>query len=52
MIDEIRRSTNSNYALGNASFREEIEQALGQRAIPVVNFYFIIRICPQISNDT
>ena len=34
LIDEIRISTNSNYALGSARFRDEIEEALGQRAKP------------------
>ena len=34
LIDEIRVSTNSNYALGSARFRDEIEEALGQRAKP------------------
>lgn len=31
-VDEIRTATNSNYALGNERFREEIEQALKRRA--------------------
>lgn len=33
-VDEIRQATNGNYALGNARFKSEIEQALGRRATP------------------
>jgi putative transposase len=33
-IDEIRRATNGNYALGNERFAEEIEQVLKRRAVP------------------
>lgn len=32
LVDEIRRSTNSNYALGSALFVQQIEAALGRRA--------------------
>jgi len=31
---EIRRATNGNFALGNISFRQRIEAALGRRATP------------------
>jgi putative transposase len=33
-INEIRRATNGNYALGNERFKTEIEQALRRRATP------------------
>ncbi|MGE5384543.1 MAG: transposase [Betaproteobacteria bacterium] len=33
-VDEIRKSTNGNYALGDARFGEEITRALGRRARP------------------
>ena len=31
LVDEIRKATNGNYALGNANFSAQIEQALGRR---------------------
>jgi len=34
LVDEIRRATNGNYALGNERFATEIAEALGRRAIP------------------
>lgn len=34
MVDEIRRATNGNFALGNARFGAEVSAALGRRAIP------------------
>jgi putative transposase len=34
LVDEIRRATNGNYALGNAAFAEQVTTALGRRAIP------------------
>jgi putative transposase len=34
LIDEIRRATNSNYALGNALLAAQVTSALGRRAIP------------------
>ena len=34
LIDEIRRATNGNYALGNALFAAQVTSALGRRAIP------------------
>ena len=33
LVDQIRSATNGNYALGNARFASEVEQALGRRAI-------------------
>lgn len=33
-VDEIRQATNGNYALGNASFAEQVTVALGRRATP------------------
>lgn len=33
LVDQIRSATNGNYALGNARFASEIEQALGRRAV-------------------
>jgi len=33
-VDEIRRATNGNYALGHAAFAEQVSAALGQRATP------------------
>lgn len=36
-VDEIRTATNSNYALGNERFRDEIEQALKRRAVRGTN---------------
>jgi putative transposase len=32
LVDEIRKATNGNYALGNALFVQQIEDALGRRA--------------------
>lgn len=32
LVDEIRKATNSNYALGSELFTKQIEQALGRRA--------------------
>ena len=32
LVDEIRQSTNGNYALGNERFQKQIEKALGRRA--------------------
>ncbi len=34
LVDEIRRATNGNFALGNAHFADQISAALGQRALP------------------
>ncbi len=34
LIDEIRRATNSNYALGNAAFALQVSEALGRRVTP------------------
>ena len=34
LVDEIRRATNGNYALGNAAFAEQVTSALGRRAVP------------------
>ena len=34
MVDEIRRATNGNFALGNALFAEQIGAALGRRVTP------------------
>ena len=34
LVDEIRRATNGNYALGNAAFAAQISKALGRRAVP------------------
>ena len=34
IVDEIRRSTNGGFALGNERFKNEIEQALGRRVTP------------------
>ena len=31
LVDEIRKATNGNYALGNALFVQQIEEALGRR---------------------
>jgi putative transposase len=33
-VDEIRRATNGNYALGNEHFAEQVSLALGRRSIP------------------
>ncbi|WP_434157922.1 transposase [Stutzerimonas stutzeri] len=33
LADQIRSATNGNYALGNARFASEVEQALGRRAV-------------------
>jgi putative transposase len=33
MVDEIRKATNGNYALGNAFFVQQIEDALGRRVM-------------------
>lgn len=33
LVDQIRSATNGNYALGNARFASEVEQALGRRAV-------------------
>ncbi|MEO8385863.1 MAG: transposase [Betaproteobacteria bacterium] len=33
LVDEIRRATNGNYALGNKRFQKQIETALGRRAV-------------------
>lgn len=33
-IDEIRRATNGNYALGNTAFAAQVTSALGRRAVP------------------
>ena len=32
LVDEIRQSTNGNYALGCERFQKEVEEALGRRA--------------------
>ena len=34
LIDEIRRATNGNFALGNEQFKEQISEMLGRRASP------------------
>ena len=34
LVDEIRRATNGNYALGNERFAIEIAAALGRRSVP------------------
>jgi len=34
LVDQIRRATNGNFALGSARFAEEIAEALGRRATP------------------
>ena len=34
MVDEIRRATNGNFALGNSVFAEQIASALGRRVVP------------------
>ncbi len=34
LVDEIRKATNGNYALGDARFREQITRTLGRRAQP------------------
>jgi putative transposase len=34
LVDEIRRATNGNFALGNTVFAEQIAAALGRRAAP------------------
>lgn len=34
LVDEIRRATNGNYALGNERFAAQVAAALGQRAVP------------------
>ena len=34
LVDEIRRATNGNFALGDARFAEQITAALGRRAMP------------------
>ena len=34
LLEEIRSSTNGNYALGNKRFREEIAQMLDRRVTP------------------
>ena len=34
LVDEIRRATNGNYALGNERFATEVAVALGRRTVP------------------
>ena len=34
MIDQIRRATNGNFALGNDRFKSQVEEALGRRVSP------------------
>lgn len=34
MVDQIRRATNGNYALGNERFASQVSEALGRRATP------------------
>ena len=34
LVDEIRRATNGNYALGNEGFATQVTAALGRRAVP------------------
>jgi putative transposase len=34
LVDEIRRATNGNYALGNERFAEQVAAVLGRRAAP------------------
>ena len=37
VIDDIRQSTNGNYALGSERFKKQIEDILGRRVRPGVN---------------
>jgi putative transposase len=37
LVDDIRQSTNSNYALGSERFKDEVEAALGRRVRPGVS---------------
>lgn len=34
LVDEIRRATNGNYALGSAAFAAQVVAALGRRSTP------------------
>ena len=34
LVDQIRRATNGNYALGNARFAQEVAAMIGRRAVP------------------
>jgi len=34
LVDEIRRATNGNFALGNERFAEEVGAMIGRRAAP------------------
>jgi putative transposase len=34
LVDEIRRSTNGNFALGNENFTKQVSEALGRRVVP------------------
>lgn len=34
LVDEIRRATNGNYALGSLAFAEQVSAALGRRVTP------------------
>ena len=34
LVDEIRRATNGNFALGNERFAAQVSSALGKRAMP------------------
>jgi len=34
VVDEIRTATQGNYALGSDRFKQQIEAALGRRAVP------------------
>lgn len=34
VIDEIRKATNGNFALGNSRFKQEIGEMLGRRVTP------------------
>lgn len=37
LVDEIRRATNGNFALGNARFAAEVASMIGRRAVPGVS---------------
>lgn len=37
LVDEIRRATNGNYALGNDRFKDEVAQMLGRRVSPGIS---------------
>jgi len=37
LVDQIRQSTNGNYALGSESFKKDVEDALGRRVVAGVD---------------